>query len=126
MIIYPAMSDDKIEFEYSLEEVEICLKVLSSFANKSEQLTLLSNEQRIAMFKACGFISRPDPEEARKRDKDVKKLRRQRQKEENRLARKATGIRTLRDLPVFTAPTLIEFTPIKPGEEVEEERQHKS
>ncbi|MFA5584358.1 MAG: SDR family oxidoreductase [Bacteriovoracaceae bacterium] len=124
MIIYPAMSDDKIEFEYSPEEVETCLKVLNSFATKSEQLTLLSNEQRIAMFKACGFISRPDREEARKRDKDVKKLRRQRQKEENRLARNTTGIRSLRDLPVFTAPTQIEFTSVKPGETQSEEKHY--
>lgn len=114
---------DRIVLECSPDELELCLRVLQSFAEKSEQLTLLSNEQRISMFKACGAISRPDREEAKKRDKDVKKLRRQVEKEENRQARRATGIRSLRDLPVFTAPTQIEFTSIKPGEKPENEEQ---
>lgn len=121
---YPAMSEDRIEFEYSPEEVQTFLKVLQSFSNKSEQLALLSNEDRIAVFKACGSISRPDREEARKRDKDVKKLRRQREKEENRAARNLTGIRSLRDLPVFTAPTQIEYAKTNDEVEAEEEKHY--
>lgn len=112
------------EMECSPDELELCIHVLQSFAQKSEQLTLLSNEQRISLLKACGAISRPDREEAKKRDKDVKKLRRQIEKEENRQARRATGIRSLRDLTVFTAPTQIEFTSVKPGEGPEEDKHY--
>src|SRR5690606_29531763 len=86
------------------------LKVLESFATKSEQLTLLTHEQRITMFKAAGAISRPSREEKKKREKDVKKLRKQVQKLENRNARKLTGIRTAREASIFTAPAQITFS----------------
>ena len=61
-----------ITTEFKNEDIETCLKVLESFATKSEQLTLLTHEQRLAMFKAAGSISRPDREEVKKRQKDVK------------------------------------------------------
>jgi NAD(P)-dependent dehydrogenase (short-subunit alcohol dehydrogenase family) len=103
-------NDDLITTEFDEETIETCLKVLQSFAEKSEQLTLLTHEQRIALFKAAGTISRPDREEVRKRQKDVKKLRRQREKEANRQARRLTGIRSAREIPVFTAPEQITFS----------------
>lgn len=104
------MENQTIKSSFSPEEIETCLKVLASFADKTEQLTLLTHEQRISMFKAAGTISRPDREEARKRQKDVKKLRKQTEKETNRTARKLTGIRSAREIPVFSAPEEITFT----------------
>ncbi|MCM2350579.1 MAG: SDR family oxidoreductase [Bacteriovoracaceae bacterium] len=104
-------NNDLIAFDCSTDEIETCLKVLQSFASKSEQLTLLTHEQRLAMFKAAGTISRPDREEVKKRQKDVKKLRKQNEKEANRNARRLTGIRTARDVSIFTAPAQIEFQP---------------
>jgi NAD(P)-dependent dehydrogenase (short-subunit alcohol dehydrogenase family) len=104
-------NNDLISTEFTTEEIDTCLKVLQSFAEKSEQLTLLTHEQRVAMFKASGAISRPDREEAKKRQKDVKKLRKQNEKMANRSARRLTGIRTARENTVFTAPLQIEFTP---------------
>jgi NAD(P)-dependent dehydrogenase (short-subunit alcohol dehydrogenase family) len=105
--------NDQISTEFTTEEIDTCLKVLQSFAVKSEQLTLLTHEQRLTMFKAAGSISRPDREEARKRQKDVKKLRKQNEKQANRNARKLTGIRTAREIPVFSAPAQIAFTPVQ-------------
>jgi len=102
-----------IATEFTAEEIETCLKVLQSFSLKTEQLTILTHEQRIAMFKAAGTISRPDREETKKRHKDVKKLRKQNVKEANRNARKLTGIRTAREIPVFTAPSQIEFISVQ-------------
>lgn len=113
-------NNDLITTDFSQEEIETALKVLTSFAEKSEQLTLLTHEQRVAMFKAAGFISRPDREEAKKRDKDVKKLRKQKEKEANRNARKLTGIRSAREIPVFSAPEQITFTERLEQEEVNE------
>ncbi len=112
------MSDINVyQTEFSKQDIETCLKVLQSFAEKSEQLTLLSHEERIAMFKAAGTISRPDREETRKRHKDVKKLKRETVKQENRNARKLTGIRSAREIPVFSAPEQIEFKSVDQTEE---------
>lgn len=113
-------NDDLIKTDFSPEEIETALKVLKSFAERSEQLTLLTHEQRVTMFKAAGFISRPDREEARKRDKDVKKLRKQKEKEANRNARRLTGIRTAREVPVFSAPEMLTFTEQLEKEEMNE------
>lgn len=112
--------NDLIRLECSPEELETCLKVLQSIAHKSEQLTLLTHEQRVAMFKAAGTISRPDREEVKKRQKDVKKLRKQIAKEANRNARRLTGIRSARDIPVFSAPEQITFSERLEKEEMNE------
>jgi NAD(P)-dependent dehydrogenase (short-subunit alcohol dehydrogenase family) len=111
---------DPIQFECTPDEVETCLKVLQSFAAKSEQLALLSHEQRVSMFKAAGSISRPDREETKKRQKDVKTLRKQVEKEANRNARRLTGIRSARDAKIFTAPEMLTFTEQLEKEEMNE------
>jgi NAD(P)-dependent dehydrogenase (short-subunit alcohol dehydrogenase family) len=113
-------NDDLIKTDFSPEEIETALKVLKSFAERSEQLTLLTHEQRVTMFKAAGFISRPDREEAKKRDKDVKKLRKQKEKEANRNARRLTGIRSAREVPVFSAPEMLTFSEQLEKEEMNE------
>jgi NAD(P)-dependent dehydrogenase (short-subunit alcohol dehydrogenase family) len=113
-------NDDLIKTDFSPDEIETALKVLKSFAQRSEQLTLLTHEQRVTMFKAAGFISRPDREEAKKRDKDVKKLRKQKEKEANRNARRLTGIRSAREVPVFSAPEMLTFTEQLEKEEMNE------
>jgi len=106
-------NNDLIKTDFTSEEIETALKVLLSFAEKSEQLTLLTHEQRVAMFKAAGTISRPDREEAKKRQKDVKKLRKQNERLANREVRKLTGIRSAREVPVFSAPAQITFTKVE-------------
>ncbi|MBT3981172.1 MAG: SDR family oxidoreductase [Bacteriovoracaceae bacterium] len=101
-------TDDLIKTEFSEQELENALKVLKSFSENSEQLTVLSEEQRVDLLKASGKLSRPDREEIRKRQKDVKRLRRQVTKSENKRARRATGIRSAREVDVFVAPKMIE------------------
>jgi len=98
----------KIETEFTQEEIDNAIKVLKSFAEKSEQLTLLTEEQRVEMLKSSGLLSRPNREEIKKRQKDVKKLRKQNQIQINKRARKITGIRSAREVDVFTAPAQIE------------------
>ena len=94
---------------YSDEEMKAALDLLKRFSENTEQLTLLSEEQRVSMLKACGEISRPDREEIRKRQKDVKTLRRQKTKQENRSARSTTGIRSAREADLFEAPEQISY-----------------
>ncbi|MCK5882368.1 MAG: SDR family oxidoreductase [Bacteriovoracaceae bacterium] len=98
-----------IEKLYLDDEIDTALGVLKRFSENSEQLTLLSEDQRVSMLQACGKISRPSREEIKKRQKDVKKLRRQVSKEENKRARRATGIRSARETDVFTAPEQISY-----------------
>lgn len=102
------MSNDSIKTEFSNEEITAALKVIVSFAENSEQLTLLSEEERVSMLKASGKIAWPDREEIKKRQKDVKKLRRQKTKEKNKSARRATGIRSAREDAIFIAPAQLE------------------
>jgi NAD(P)-dependent dehydrogenase (short-subunit alcohol dehydrogenase family) len=103
------MSDktDLIKTDFTKEEIENCLKVLQSFAQKSEQLTLLSEEQRVRMLTSSGIISRPSKEEIKKRQKDVKQFRRENIKLINKSARKVTGIRSAREATIFSAPLQI-------------------
>jgi len=111
------MSDktNLIKTEFTPEEIENCLKVMQSFAQKSEQLTLLSEEQRVSMLKSSGIISRPSKEEIKKRQKDVKQFRRENIKSINKSARKITGIRSARESAIFSAP--LQITNLNPGRE---------
>lgn len=98
-----------IEKLYLDNEMQIALDVLKRFSENTEQLTLLSEEQRVSMLQACGKISRPNREEIRKRQKDVKLLRRQELKKINKRARGTTGIRSARETDLFVAPAQISY-----------------
>jgi NAD(P)-dependent dehydrogenase (short-subunit alcohol dehydrogenase family) len=108
--------DKKLSTEFSPEDISTCLKVLKSFAEHSEQLTMLSEEDRVAMLVNSGRISRPSKEEIRKRQKDVKKYRKLVTQETNRSARKLTGIRSARESSIFIAPKQLEFKPVEDTE----------
>lgn len=98
-----------IQLHVSKQDVDTALKVLDSFSKQSEQLTLLSETERVSFLKNCGIISRPDRKEIKKRQKDVKHLRRQREKLKNKEIRKNTGIRTARDTDFYIAPERLDF-----------------
>lgn len=89
---------------FSLNDIIESISVLEHVVNNSELLTELTHDQRVALFKAAGTISRPTKEEIKKRDKDVKIFRQKQQIEQNRLKRAMTGIRSARENAVFIAP----------------------
>lgn len=93
--------------QFSQKEIEACIKVLQGLADSSVELAHLSVEQRIALFKAAGLISRPYKDEIRKRKKDRLRLKHQRIVEHERKVRASTGIRSARQISVFTAPKRI-------------------
>jgi len=93
--------------KYSQEEIQQCINLLDDLVKNSIELAHLSKEQRIAILKAAGEISRPDRDEIRKRKKDRIRLKKQRIDDHERKLRKATGIRTAREKTVFTAPKAI-------------------
>ena len=85
---------------------------LRSIASARDLLNQLSVEERTELLTAAGDVFCADPEERRLR---VKLLRRKRRAE--KIARdeallNETGIRTLRDKPVFTTPNV--FAPVTP------------
>ena len=59
----------------SSEEIKKCISTLKDLANDAALLANLPDEQRIALLKASGEISRPDRRERKKRNKTVDKTR---------------------------------------------------
>lgn len=96
-----------IEAKYSEEEIQQCINLLDDLVKNSVELAHLSKEQRIAILKAAGEISRPDRDEIRKRKKDRIRLKKERIDDHERKIRKATGIRMAREKAVFTAPKAV-------------------
>jgi NAD(P)-dependent dehydrogenase (short-subunit alcohol dehydrogenase family) len=100
--------NDIHNISYSSEEIEHCISILQQLVRNTDQLVNLPPEQRIALAKVAGEISRPDRAEIRKRNKSVKKTRQISTVERNRFARESTGIRAARKDAVFIAPKQIE------------------
>lgn len=87
-----------------MDEITKCISVLEALARDPGQLALLPEEQRRALLKASGELSRPDRAERKKRNKAADKIRRRAVLEKDRGSRNATGIRLARRDEVFTAP----------------------
>jgi len=96
-----------LDAKYTAQEIQRCINFLDDLVKNSVELAHLSKEQRIAILKAAGEISRPDRDEIRKRKKDRIRLKKQRIDDHERKIRKATQIRTTREASVFTAPKAI-------------------
>ena len=94
--------------KHSSEEVEKCILLLEHLAKDAEQLANLPEQQRIALLKVAGGISRPDRGELKKRNKAAKKNQRLATREKDRCARNTTGIRHARRDATFVAPKQIE------------------
>ncbi len=91
-------------------EIKECITVLEGLLADSEQLAALSEEQRVALMKAAGRLSRPSRGEFRKRKSEIRELERRRLALQERRTRASTGIRAAKEAPVFTAPTMISGT----------------
>ena len=55
------------------EEIEHCISMLKILARDTDRLANLPEEQRIALLKVTGQISRPDRAEIKKRNKAANK-----------------------------------------------------
>ena len=96
-----------VDAKYSKDEIQRCVDLLDDLVKNSVELAHLTKEQRIAILKAAGEISRPDRDEIRKRKKDRIRLKKQRIDDHERKLRRTTGIRTAREAAVFSAPKAI-------------------
>lgn len=104
-------------------EIERCLSVLEALAGDPDQFAGLPEEQRTALMKVAGLLSRPDRAERKKRNRAADKLRRAAAFEENRRARNSTGIRQARSDETFTAPLQIPDKPSYAGHHSERGRE---
>ncbi len=76
----------------------------------------------MALLTAAGRISRPDPEEIKRRKKHRKRQKRQAVFEKERRLRAATGIRRAREASTFTAPQQISLAGKDDGHSEDEEK----
>jgi NAD(P)-dependent dehydrogenase (short-subunit alcohol dehydrogenase family) len=88
----------------SENEILKCISTLQQLVENSERLVQLPEEQRIALLKSAGRLSRPDKEALKRRQKEAKKNKRRKKTEQERKARAATGIRQARTKKVYQAP----------------------
>jgi len=110
---------EKYTQKFEQDQFDQMLETLRLFSENTEQLAFLSDSERINLFKLAGHITRPDREETKKRQKEVKKLRRQKEKQVNREARRATGIRSSRDTDFYIAPAMLDFNKVEEIEQKE-------
>jgi NAD(P)-dependent dehydrogenase (short-subunit alcohol dehydrogenase family) len=92
--------------QLSPTEIETCIATLETLLADAEQLFAIAPEQRIALMKAAGTLTRPNREALSQRRKDSKKAEKRKQAEKDRHARKETGIRSAREAVIFEAPRL--------------------
>ncbi|MDH3382183.1 MAG: SDR family oxidoreductase [Flavobacteriaceae bacterium] len=93
--------------EISSEEINNCIDILERLISNSNQIFEIPEEQRIALIKASGKLSRPNKQEFVKWKKDAKKAEKRKLAAKDRTARKETGIRSARESVVFVAPKLL-------------------
>lgn len=100
---------DKNEInKISKEKLQSAIEVLKQLAEESESLAGLEEEERLDLIIAAGKLSRPNPIEISKRRKEARNLKKKMRRQKNREVRKATGIRSAREVDVFVAPLQIE------------------
>src|SRR5687768_10694014 len=86
------------------EEINSAISLLEFLKENGDQLTQLSDDQRVALMKAAGQLSRPDKKEIKKRNKAVKFTRKQANILSDKKERAKAAIRQAREHAVFEAP----------------------
>lgn len=89
------------------QDIESVISFLEDLSKNAEKLAEFSEEQRIALIKASGKLSRPDRLEAKRRYKIIGKIEHKKRVLKDRKARASTGIREARQATVFEAPKQI-------------------
>ncbi len=105
----------------TIDETEIarCIAILEYLNSNTEQIFEIPKEQRTALIKASGQLSRPNRDEFSRRKKDAKKAEKRKQANKDRTARKETGIRSARENIVFVAPKLLQTSELSSKKELE-------
>ena len=88
-------------------EIASCIKLLQELVEDTNQLFELPEDQRVALYKVAGELSRPNRDEFQRRRKDAKKAAKRKMIAKDKHARKTTGIRSAREAALFVAPKLL-------------------
>lgn len=91
-------------------EIDTCISVLEYLLKNGDQLTNLTEAQRIILMKTAGQLTRPDRAEIKQRNKSVKLSKKQRDLANDRKARAAASIRSARQASIFEAPKQLPLT----------------
>ncbi len=94
-------------------EVKQCITTLNSLLEDTNQLYDLPEDERVALLKVAGLLSRPTKEEQDRRRKDANKAAKRKKREREKHARKETGIRSAREAAIFEAPKMLTFTEVE-------------
>ncbi len=108
-----------VQQTYTAADVQRCIEVMDYLVNNSQELAYLSQEQKIALLKVAGQLSRPTKEEYLKRKRERIRYVKDEIERHERRARASTGIRAARQTKVFSAPKQI--THASPTEEFKTE-----
>jgi NAD(P)-dependent dehydrogenase (short-subunit alcohol dehydrogenase family) len=98
-------------------EINNCISVLEHLLNNGDELNNLTEEQRIALMKTAGQLTRPDRAEIKQRNKGVKVAKKQRDLINDRNARAAASIRSARTASIFEAPKQVSLPKIEENRE---------
>ncbi len=88
----------------TVDEVDHCIRILTDLVNNDEEFVALPKKKQIELTKIAGQLSRPDRYRIKRRNKAIRKRKRDQAFSLGQKARAATGIRQAREATVFTAP----------------------
>ncbi|MGB0114271.1 MAG: SDR family oxidoreductase, partial [Ilumatobacteraceae bacterium] len=100
------MADPTPDRDELRRELLAATEFLRRIGSSRDLLTVLSPEEKIDLVNAAGDVFCADPEERRIRTKALKRRRRSDKVRRDEEVLSETGIRTLRDQPVFTTPNV--------------------
>lgn len=99
------------KFPFDDKQIRDSIELLQSLVNDTTQLSHIPEEQKIALLRAAGQLTRPDREEVRRRNKALKKARLKNIAIHDRNLRAETGIRSARRKAIFAFPLQISGGP---------------
>jgi len=99
--------NQKQDYNYTLEEIDQCINVLTHMVKNSDDFVALPREKQIELSRIAGQLSRPDGHLIKQRRKASQYRKRQQVVTIEKEARAKTGIRLAREAAVFSAPTRI-------------------
>jgi len=102
-----------------LVEIDKCIAVLEQLVIDTNQIFEIPKEQRIALIKAAGRLSRPSRDEFSRRIKNGKKAAKRKIAARDKQVRKETGIRSAREASIFIAPKLLGIAELESKETLE-------
>tara|TARA_R110001583_G_scaffold41889_3_gene133099 strand:+ start:5407 stop:6957 length:1551 start_codon:yes stop_codon:yes gene_type:complete len=111
--------DGTVSSEITSEDIDKCISIMKQLVSNTNQIFEIPKEQRTALIKASGQLSRPNREEFSRRKKDAKKAERRKLAAKDRTARKETGIRSARESIVFKVPKLLSSADLTNKEQLE-------